>query len=86
MLLDEQEKVYMPTAVLGEYYLGAYPSATMQKKLKKIRNFLEKYIVLFADATTADKYAIIYTPLVDKGKTLSRKYKWIVATAMHYQQ
>jgi tRNA(fMet)-specific endonuclease VapC len=84
-LLDEQEKVYIPVAVLGELYLGAYRSVNVPKKLQEVRNFLENCIILFADATTADKYAIIKTALLNKGKPIPENDIWIAATAMHYQ-
>ena len=84
-LLDEQEKVYIPVAVLGELYLGAYRSVNVPKKLQEIKNFVENCIILFADATTADKYAIIKTELLNKGKPIPENDIWIAATAMQYQ-
>ena len=84
-LLDKQQTVYIPFAVLGELYLGAYRSANELKKVQEIKNFLERCIVLFADATTADKYAIIKTVLLSKGKPIPENDIWIAAIAMHYQ-
>lgn len=43
-LLDEQEKVYIPVAVLGELYLGAYRSVNVPKKLQEIKNFVENLL------------------------------------------
>jgi tRNA(fMet)-specific endonuclease VapC len=54
-ILDKQVKVYMPAAALGELYLGAYRSVNVYRKLQEIKSFLERCIVLYADATTADK-------------------------------
>ncbi len=84
-LLDAQEKVFIPTAVLGELYLGAYRSANVTKKLQEINNFLERCIVLYADATTADRYAVIKTALLNKGNPIPENDIWIAATAMHYE-
>lgn len=84
-LLEKQEKVYLPTATLGELYLGAYRSANVPKKLQEIKSFLENCTVLYIDATTADKYAIIKTALLNKGKPIPENDIWIAATAMHYE-
>jgi tRNA(fMet)-specific endonuclease VapC len=82
--LDNQEKIYLPTATLGELYLGAYRSSNVSKKLQEIKSFLESCVVLYTDATTSDKYAIIKTALLNKGKTIPENDIWIAATAMHY--
>jgi tRNA(fMet)-specific endonuclease VapC len=82
--LDKQEKIYLSTAVLGELYLGAYRSSNLSKKLQEIKNFLESCIVLYTDATTSDKYAIIKTSLLNRGKPIPENDIWIAATAMHY--
>jgi tRNA(fMet)-specific endonuclease VapC len=84
-MLDKQEKVYLPTAALGELYLGAYRSANVPKKLQEIQSFLESCIVLYTDATTSDKYAIIKTALLNKGKPIPENDIWIAATALHYE-
>jgi tRNA(fMet)-specific endonuclease VapC len=82
--LDNQEKIYLPTATLGELYLGAYRSSNVSKKLQEIKSFLESCAVLYTDATTSDKYAIIKTALLNKGKPIPENDIWIAATAMHY--
>jgi tRNA(fMet)-specific endonuclease VapC len=82
--LDNQEKIYLPTATLGELYLGAYRSSNVSKKLQEIKSFLESCVVLYTDATTSDKYAIIKTVLLNKGKPIPENDIWIAATAMHY--
>ncbi len=84
-MLDKQEKIYLPTAALGELFLGAYRSANVLKKLQEIKSFLENCIVLYTDATTSDKYAIIKTALLNKGKPIPENDIWIAATAMHYE-
>lgn len=48
-MLDRQEKVYLPTAALGELYLGAYSSANVPKKLQQIKSILENCIVLYTE-------------------------------------
>ncbi len=84
-VLEEQESVYIPTAVLGELYLGAYRSANIQKKIHEIKNFLLKCIVLDTGYTTAENYAVIKTALLNKGKPIPENDIWIAATAMQYQ-
>jgi tRNA(fMet)-specific endonuclease VapC len=82
--LDKQDKLYLPTATLGELYLGAYRSSNVSKKLQEIKSFLESCVVLYTDAIISDKYAIIKTALLNKGKPIPENDIWIAATAMHY--
>lgn len=82
--LDKQDKLYLPTATLGELYLGAYRSSNVSKKLQEIKSFLESCLVIYTDAITSDKYAIIKTALLNKGKPIPENDIWIAATAMHY--
>ncbi len=84
-MLDKQGKIYLPTAALGELYLGAYRSANVSKKLQEIKSFLENCVVLYIDAITADKYAIIKTALLNKGKPIPENDIWIAATALQYK-
>ncbi len=83
--LEQQQTVYMATAVLAELYLGAYRSADVQKKLQEIKSFLVKCIVLHTDDVIAENYAIIKTSLLRKGKPIPENDIWIAATAMRYQ-
>ena len=84
-ILDKQEKIYLPTAALGELYLGAYRSANVSKKLQEIKSFLESCTVLYTDATTAERYAIIKTALLNKGKPIPENDIWIAATTLQYE-
>jgi tRNA(fMet)-specific endonuclease VapC len=84
-ILEKQDKVYLPTATLGELYLGAYRSSNISKKLQEIKAVLENCIVLYTDATTSDKYAIIKASLLQKGKPIPENDIWIAAKAMHYK-
>ena len=83
--LEKQEVVYLPATVLGELYLGAYRSATVQKKLQEINFFLINCIVLPTDAVTSESYALIKTALLNKGKPIPENDIWIAAIAMQHQ-
>ena len=85
VVLDEQEKIYIPFAVLGELYLGAYRSSNPQKKQQEIKGFLLMCIVLVADDRTAETYALIKTALLNKGKPIPENDIWIAATSMQHQ-
>ena len=84
-MLDKQENIYLPTAALGELYLGAYRSTNVSKKLQEIKSFLESCIVLYTDAITSDKYAVIKTALLNRGKPIPENDIWIAATALQYK-
>ena len=83
--LEDQENIYIATAVLAELFLGAYRSTRVQKHLQEVKDFLLKCTVLFADETTAENYAIIKTALLQKGKPIPENDVWIAATAMQHQ-
>ena len=80
-VLDLHKKVYVPVTVLGELYLGAYRPPHLQNKLKQIKNFLLRCIVLNIDNHTAENYAVIKTALLNKGKPIPENDIWIAAIA-----
>ena len=84
-MLDKQENIYLPTAALGELYLGAYRSTNVSKKLQEIKSFLESCNVLYNYAITSDKYAVIKTALLNRGKPIPENDIWIAATALQYK-
>jgi tRNA(fMet)-specific endonuclease VapC len=83
--LEEQETVYIPAAVLGELYLGAYRSDNEQKHIKQIKDFLLRCTVLVADNITAENYALVKTALLKKGKPIPENDIWIAATAVQHK-
>jgi tRNA(fMet)-specific endonuclease VapC len=83
-VLDKYATVYVPAAVLGELYLGAYRSTHTVKHLKQISGFLERCEVLGADLVTADNYGEIKATLLKKGKPIPENDIWIAATARQY--
>ena len=80
-VLDLHKKVYVPVTVLGELHLGAYRSPHLQNKLKQIKNFLLRCIILNIDNHTAENYAVIKTALLNKGKPIPENDIWIAAIA-----
>ena len=82
--LEQRQSVYTAAAVLGELYLGAYRSANESKKLQEIKEFLLNCKVLPADSATAEKYAIVKTALLKKGKPIPENDIWIAATALQH--
>lgn len=84
-LIEKQQTVYIPTAVLAELYLGAYRSNNEQKHLQEIKDFLLRCTVLHADHITAEQYAVVKTALLKKGKPIPENDIWIAATALQHK-
>jgi tRNA(fMet)-specific endonuclease VapC len=82
--LDEQQNVFIATAVLAELYLGAFRSANEQKHLEQIKHFLLKCTVLSADQVTAEACAKVKAALLKKGKPIPENDIWIAATALQH--
>jgi Predicted nucleic acid-binding protein, contains PIN domain len=83
--LQGQQTVYIPAAVLGELYLGAYRSANEQKHLQQVKGFLMRCTVLNADHGTAENYGRVKSALLKKGKPIPENDIWIAATALQHQ-
>ncbi|MBO9632460.1 MAG: type II toxin-antitoxin system VapC family toxin [Chitinophagaceae bacterium] len=82
--LEKQQTVYIPSAVLGELYLGAYRSANEQKHLQQIASFLLQCTVVNADKTIAERYGKVKAELLRKGKPIPENDIWIAATALQF--
>ena len=82
--LDEMSEVYVPVAVIGELFYGAYKSADAVKHITQLQSFLLNCKTLLPDAMTADIYGNIKSVLVRKGKPIPENDIWIAATARQY--
>lgn len=83
--LEKQQTLFIPVAVLGELYVGAYRSSNEAKHLSDIKDLLAQSIVLNADAQTAEFYASVKASLLKKGKPIPENDIWIAATALQHQ-
>lgn len=79
-----EEDINIPFAVLGELYLGAYRLVSPKKHVKQINSFLERCNVLIADDETANKYALIKTALLRKGKPIPENDIWIASVSKQF--
>lgn len=80
-ILGSKTFIYLPFAVLGELFLGAYKSANPDKHLNQINSFVKECIVINANEETANQYAIIKSQLFKKGKPIPENDIWIAAIA-----
>ena len=76
--------VYVPVAVVGELYYGAYKSADPEKHIKQIQSFLLNCKVLAPDLLTGDVYGHVKAALIKKGKPIPENDIWIAAMARQH--
>ncbi|MBC7654445.1 MAG: type II toxin-antitoxin system VapC family toxin [Oligoflexus sp.] len=81
----KEDKFYLPFAVLGELYLGAYRSSNSKKHLSQINEFLNICTVLIADKETSNQYGILKTMLLKKGKPIPENDIWIAAITKQFK-
>lgn len=77
-------EVYLPAAVLGELYFGAYGSELVGRNLGSIERLTERAVVLAADAETARIYGAIKANLRQQGRPIPENDIWIAATAVQH--
>jgi tRNA(fMet)-specific endonuclease VapC len=82
--LNTCELVYIPFAVLGELYLGAYKSTNSSKHLTQISQFVKNCSILNADQETAKEYGQLKSILIKKGKPIPENDLWIAAISKQY--
>lgn len=82
--LDAMLEVFVPVAVIGELFYGAYKSADPAKHITQLRSFLSNCKILLPDELTADIYGNIKSVLMKKGKPIPENDIWIAAMAKQY--
>lgn len=76
---------YISIISIGELYVGAYRSQSLERENQKISQLLEFVTVLVCDDTTAKHYAHIKHNLWRKGRPIPENDIWIAATALQYK-
>lgn len=64
--LDRMSEVYVPVAVIGELFYGAYRSADAARHITQLQSFLLNCKTLLPDAMTADICGNIKAVLIKK--------------------
>jgi tRNA(fMet)-specific endonuclease VapC len=82
--LNAIAEIYVPVAVVGELYYGAYKSANPEKHIKQIQSFLLNCKVLSPDVVTGDVYGNMKAVLIKKGKPIPENDIWIAAMARQH--
>lgn len=82
--LNAIAEIYVPVAVVGELYYGAYKSTNPEKHIKQIQSFLMNCKILSPDAITGDTYGNMKAALIKKGKPIPENDIWIAAMARQH--
>lgn len=82
--LAQMAAVFVPGTVIGELYFGAYNSARVALNVARVVEFAATASVLWADATTADRYGQLKAELRVLGRPLPENDIWIAALAHQY--
>jgi tRNA(fMet)-specific endonuclease VapC len=75
---------FLSIITVGELYFGAFNSATKERNLPILREFLKPYKPLPCDDSTAERFGLIATDLQRKAIKLPQNDIWIAAHAMRY--
>ena len=76
--------IYLPAAVIGELYFGAFNSGRVSGNIAKLEAFLSANAVLTCDAETGRHYGRIKFDLRRAGRPIPDNDLWIAACAMQY--
>jgi tRNA(fMet)-specific endonuclease VapC len=76
--------IYLPAAVVGELYFGAFNSGRVSGNVAKLEAFLTANTVLNSDAETGRRYGQIKFDLRRAGRPIPDNDLWIAACAVQY--
>jgi tRNA(fMet)-specific endonuclease VapC len=82
--IERVSDVYMPLAVLGELFYGAYKSTHKARMLAQVKAFLSGCILIQPNETTAELYGQIKVELAIAGKPIPQNDIWIAAAAKQH--
>lgn len=82
--IAKAEEIYIPVAVVGELYYGAFKSSKTEENLTHINNFIKANTILTHDAETSKKYGYVKHMLQKKGRPVPENDIWIAAIALHF--
>ena len=83
--LDDQERLYLPSIVLGELLYGAYHSSKRNQNLAIVREFFTMVFILPVAKATTDFYGQIKSKLATEGNLIPDNDIWIAAIAQQYE-
>ncbi|MSR65183.1 MAG: type II toxin-antitoxin system VapC family toxin [Verrucomicrobiae bacterium] len=83
--LAQAATLYLPWAVLGELYYGAYKSDHRAKTLRQVRIFLNAVVLLTPSEITAELYGQIKSTLAVAGTPIPENDIWIAALAREHR-
>ena len=83
--MEEAERVFVPTIVLGEIYLGFVLGLREAENRQHLGKILEQPGVMVAsvDADTAERFALIAGHLRKLGKPIATNDIWIASVALN---
>jgi tRNA(fMet)-specific endonuclease VapC len=76
--------IYISAIVLGELYVGAYRSDNEEVKKAEIHELLSNGILLGIDRQVIERYGMLKTQLLNKGRPIPENDIWIAATALRH--
>ena len=76
--------LYVPVTVYGEPYTGALKSATPEKKLEQLAEFMKAAVLLDVDWSTAQHYGRLRKQLEENGTPIPENDIWIAAITVQY--
>ena len=82
--VDQLSDVYMPLAVLGELFYGAYKSIHKPRMLAQVKSFSSGCIVIQPNEITAEFYGQIKAELSLAGHPIPQNDIWIAAVAKQH--
>ena len=78
------DEIFIPSAVLGELYFGAYKSNHPDANIARVDDLVRWYVILSIDEATARIYGAMRRELKAKGKPIPENDIWIAATARQF--
>ncbi|RMF82552.1 MAG: type II toxin-antitoxin system VapC family toxin [Chloroflexi bacterium] len=84
-IVDNTDEIFVPVIVIGELYLGAENSGRVEKNLRRVDQFAQRYAILSCDEDTARWYGRIAAQLRSKGRPIPQNDIWIAAIARQHE-
>ncbi|MCG3198929.1 MAG: PIN domain-containing protein [Candidatus Omnitrophica bacterium] len=80
--IEAASEVSVPFVAAGELYYGAFNSARPTENIRKLRDLLSGFSILFPSSATIETYAAIRYWLKKAGTPIPEADLWIAALAM----
>ena len=82
--IGNADEVFIPSAVLGELYTGAFQSSRPNDNVARIDDLARSYVILTIDESTARIYGMLRRELRALGRPIPSNDLWIAATAQQW--